>query len=142
MVPGKKQPGYHNWHNLYVRRDNTRSRIQTNIDLHIKTVVNSGRRDEIIALKIWRDNLKLDFPSFYLELVVIRALHHSRLGDLANNIIKIFQYLSNNFVIVKFDDPGNGNNRISDSLFKYEKQKIEKSAKLALKETTWDSIIY
>ncbi len=65
LVPGKKQSGASSDHSLYRRKANTWT--QTNVATHISLVQNSGRLDEIRALKIWRQLHGLDFPSIYLE---------------------------------------------------------------------------
>jgi len=51
LVPGKVQPGYQNYHSLYLRKRN--SWTQTNVALHVDTVQSSGRLKEIRAVKIW-----------------------------------------------------------------------------------------
>lgn len=81
LVPGRVQPGYQNFHSLYKSKQDTWT--QTNVSQHISLVRNSGRTEEIRALKVWRNRLGLDFPSFYLELVTMEALRASRAG-LAN----------------------------------------------------------
>ena len=72
LVPGKLQQGSTTYHSLWRRKAQTWT--QTNIGLHVSTVRNSGRVNEIRLMKIWRQCHGLDFPSFYLELAVIRAL--------------------------------------------------------------------
>jgi hypothetical protein len=76
-VPGKRQDQYGNDHSLYKRKQN--SWTKTNIDTHISIVKNSGRIIEIAATKIWCAEHNIDFPSIFLELVVINALKgHSK----------------------------------------------------------------
>src|SRR5579859_2941788 len=54
--------------------------ISTDIAQHVHLVANSGRQQEICALKIWRARQTLDFPSLYLELTVLHALEGERFG--------------------------------------------------------------
>lgn len=136
LVPAKKQPGVHNWHTLHVRRG-AKSRTQTNIDLHIQKVKKSQRQTEILAIKIWRENHKLDFPSIYLELVVLEALHNKGRNQPALNFTRVLEYLSTYFVNKRIVDPGNSANVISGLLTKTEKQKIAAQAKRTLKEKYW-----
>ena len=78
LVPARRQSQYGNDHSLYVSKKN--SWIKTNIDTHISQVSNSNRLNEIKLVKIWRNANNLDFPSFYLELVVIDALYNRTTG--------------------------------------------------------------
>ena len=55
-----------------------------------------GRVAETRILKLWRDQQKLDFPSFYLEMVVIAALA-GRYGTLSDNVWTVFTYLRDSF---------------------------------------------
>ncbi len=60
----------------------TGAAMETDVGRHVHLVTNSGRQQEICALKIWRERQKLDFPSLYLELGVLRALEKERFGRL------------------------------------------------------------
>lgn len=144
FVPGKKMPGSHVWHSLHVRRDE-KTWTQTNVDYHISSVLKSGRVEEIILTKIWRDINKLDFPSFYLELVVMEALHGRNKGDVVNNFRLVLEYLSTkgSFKSKIIYDPANGSNKISGLLNKTEKNKISITANRSLKLLPeWKNIIY
>jgi hypothetical protein len=57
--------------------------VHTDLAQHVHLVGNSGRQQEICTLKIWRGRNKLDFPSLYLELTVLRALETEPYGQLS-----------------------------------------------------------
>ena len=82
LVPGKHQGFPGNDHSLYRRRGDTWTK--TNVSTHTNHVFAAGRLSETRILKLWRNQKGLDFPSFYLELVVIKALalefYNSRSG--------------------------------------------------------------
>jgi hypothetical protein len=92
LVPGRKQHGNDGHHTLYSRRRD--SWTQTNVEQHIQLVAGCGRRDEIRAMKVWRERQRFDFPSFYLELSVIEALKRKRAGGLAENVRETLRYLA------------------------------------------------
>lgn len=140
LVPGKIHSGYKNYHSLYLSKKE--SWTQTNIDLHIQNVINTGRQEEIIATKIWKDCHNLKFPSIYIELVVIQALKNKNKGQLEKNFITVLEYLSDSFLNNKFTDPANTNNVISDMIFKYQKEEIVKIAKKCRAEQYWEQIIW
>jgi hypothetical protein len=140
LVPGKIHSGYKNYHSIYNQKKDTW--MQTNIDLHITKVVNSNRANEIILTKIWRHIHGLDFPSVYIELMVLDALYKKSVNDLANNFWTVLTYLRDNFVDSSVTDPANTNNKISDMLYKYEKEAISAKAKESLSKKTWGEIIW
>lgn len=140
LVPAKLQSGYRNYHSLYLSKKD--SWTQTNIDLHTSTVKDSGRQDEIKATKIWREINKLNFPSVYLELSVLEAVKYKIKNDLANNFWAVLNYLKDDFVEKTITDPANTNNKISDDIYKYEKEAISKAAEYSTKQQLWVNIIW
>jgi hypothetical protein len=101
----------------------------------------SGRQAEIRLTKLWRTQKGLEFPSFYLELAVIKALENAWLSPLADNMRTIFAYLRDNLATARFIDPSNTNNTISDDLTVVEKQAIKKAATAALAAPYWRDIV-
>ncbi|SNC74958.1 hypothetical protein SAMN06265337_2633 [Hymenobacter gelipurpurascens] len=140
LVPGKVQPGYKIWHSLY--NSESDSWLQTNIDEHIKIVKNSGRDQEIRAIKIWAKQNQLKFPSLYLESLVIDALYNRSKENLATNIFIVFKFLNENVELRRVVDPANTNNVLSSyMLTSREKQNIAKAAGKAYNENYWNNII-
>jgi hypothetical protein len=110
------------------------------VQTHINHVVSGSRQSETRILKLWRNQNGLDFPSFYLEMVVIQALTYSLFGTLSGNVVKVFEYLRDSFSNARFVDPANTNNIISDDLTAPEKAKIKAAAELALK-SNWSQVV-
>jgi len=140
LVPGKKHTGNTNYHSLYRSKKGTWT--QTNINEHINKVRNSGILEEIILIKVWRKLHNLDFPSIYLELVVLEALAYKNKNQPATNFLSVLDYLAESFVDKTIMDPANTNNVISDDLYKYEKEIIAKKAKECRSQQYWESIIW
>lgn len=126
LVPAIRQSQFGNDHSLYISKK--KSWTKTNIDTHISTVKSCPRLYEIMALKIWRERHFLDFPSIYLELLVIKALWGKKGGDWGNNFYSLLWYIAHNIEKVCVIDPANTNNRISDDLTLAEKKKIAAQA--------------
>jgi len=141
LVPGVKHEGNTEDHWLYVNRAG-RERIQTNIDKHISLVRNSGRVDEIRVIKLWRKLHSLDICSFYLELAVIEALNGYRSGQVASNVLRVLDYLRDDFAGARFVDPANSNNIISDELTAQEKSVIAGQARISRLKQTWEEIVW
>src|SRR5260370_1151068 len=78
-------------HSLYIRR--TGSWPKTNVVTHINHVEAAGMQNEMRILKLWRDQKRLDFPSFFLELIVIEALPWHTAGTLSDNVFRALQYI-------------------------------------------------
>lgn len=140
VTPGRKYSGNTNFHSIY--RNKVDSWTQTNIDLQVNTVANSERINEVIILKIWRYLNGLAFPSMYLELMTLEALYYKSKNDLGNNVWEAFKYFRDNIVDKVVIDPSNTNNRISDDLYKYEKEAIAQKANDSLSKKNWSEIIW
>ncbi|MBD7971238.1 nucleotidyltransferase domain-containing protein [Paenibacillus gallinarum] len=140
LVPAKKRSGNTNDHSLFLSKRETW--IQTNVIEHINMVKNSGRATEIVLLKIWRKLHKLDFPSIYLELTVIEALKGISKDTPANNFLLLLDYLRDEFIDKRVVDPANSNNIISDDLYRYEKEAIQKKARDSRSQKYWEKIIW
>lgn len=138
LVPAKHQGGNSDDHSLYRRRADTWTK--TNVTNHISVVRNGGRIAKSQIVKLWRNQKQLDFPSFYLELVVMAALSGSRTG-LADNVWKVLTYLRDSFSNARFVDPANTNNIISADLSDADKAKIVTAAGTALKASNWNQIV-
>lgn len=139
LVPGKRQGVAGNDHSLYRRRAGTWTK--TNAITHISHVIRASRQDESRIIKLWRDQQKIDFPSFYLELTVIDALPRQYPETLEGNVWRVFQYLRDRFAIARVVDPANTNNIVSTDLSATEKSKIKAAAVQALGANNWNQIV-
>ncbi len=140
LVPAKRQSQYGGDHSLYKRKSDTWTK--TNIDTHISKVLRSGRRNEIIALKIWRENHNLELPSILLETLTIDALSRRSTTTTADNVLYMLRYIKENICSVRVFDPANTNNVLSDDLSAYEKQLLAQKAEKSLSEQYWSNIIW
>lgn len=140
LVPARIQPGYQNYHSLY--RNKVDSWTQTNVSLHINTVSSSNRTNEIRAIKIWRKIHGLDFPSFYLELVVIEALKGRSYYNLSANVMHALQYIADYLPNSRFIDPANTANIVSEDITQQEKQRIATQARASSQQPYWEQIIW
>ena len=116
--------------------------VHTDLTQHVHLVGNSGRQQEICALKIWRERNKLDFPSLYLELTVLKALESEPYGQLTRNVAAVLRYIGNRFGQVEVRDPANEDNVVSNDLSAGEKKTIGKAARDALYDENWKKILW
>lgn len=145
ITPARKQVGSISDHWLYVSKSG--SRQQTNIQKHIADIGLSGRTNEIKILKIWRELNQLDFPSIYLEYLLVKNILASKPKDsasLATNCWYVLGELAKdtgNPLFARIVDPANSNNILSDLLSVSEKYKIIARAKLARTQPYWSTIV-
>ncbi len=116
--------------------------VQTDVARHVHLVSNSGRQQEICALKIWRERMALDFPSLYLELTVLNALEGERFGQVADNVLSVLRYVAGRFEQAMVRDPANSDNVVSNDLKESEKKVIAKAAHNALYDENWKKILW
>jgi hypothetical protein len=138
LVPARRHDAYSQDHSLYRRRADTWTK--TNVQTHVRHVISAGRLSETRILKLWRNQEGIDFPSFYLELIVIAALW-GRNGSLADNVWTVLRYLQDSFADARVVDPANTNNVISEDLSVAERQLIRSAARQSLAATDWNQVV-
>ena len=146
VTPARKYSGNSNYHSLYVSKKD--SWQQTNIQKHITDISQSGRTDEIKLLKIWRELNQIDFPSIYMEYLIIQNILYNKstsIDGLTNNFWYILNELakdSGNPLYARIVDPANSNNVLSDLLSTTEKSLIIKKAKESIGMADWKDIVW
>ncbi len=140
LVPGKRQSQQGYDHSLF--KNKTGSWTKTNVKTHVSHVSNSNRLREIKILKIWRQLNQLDFPSFYLELVVIDCLSGKSTANFGSNCWEVFGFLEKKFINKRYMDPANSNNVVSDDLSDSEKRAIQRLAATARVKKYWSDIVW
>jgi hypothetical protein len=137
VTPARRQDQYGNYHSLWSNK--TGSWLQTNVSEHCRLVSGSGRVDEIRLMKIWRNRFGLDWPSFYLELFTINALHGARCGNLEQNIGTVMRAIADRIGTRRLTDPANTNNVVSDTLTARGKAALSAAARVAL-NSPWNVV--
>lgn len=142
LVPARKYKENTNYHSLYCRKRN--SWMQTNIQQHVNYVLGSGRINEIKIIKIWAKLHNLDFPSIYMERIVIESLKNKYKGNdyLGRNVMSVLQYIIDNLLNIKVVDISNTNNILSEELTYGEKVAIINKAKESVQQKYWEHIVW
>lgn len=146
ITPARKHPDNSNDHWIYSSKRDTIQ--QTNIQIHINDVSKSQRLNEIKLLKIWRELHGLDFPSIYLEYLVIKNIlsYSSTSSDkLSDNFWFIITSLAKdtgNPLYSRIEDPANSRNILSDLLSDPEKKKIIATAKMCVASNSWNKTVW
>lgn len=144
VVPAKKvnSSSYQRYNDHYLWSNKHQNRMLTNIQKHIDIVQQSGVKKEIMLLKVWRENHKLDFPSIYIEQLCVEELKYHNQYNLADNFMHMLSYIEDNIQSKRVVDPSNCNNIISDSLTSSEKRQIANQAQDSLGQQYWADILW
>lgn len=139
VVPARALDNSFFYANLF--RTDTGTSLQTSIQAHIHTVSNSGRRDVIRLMKLWRKRKNVPFKkTLALELATIEGCKGCRTSDLGDQMWSALQYLRDAFTKARIVDPANTNNIISDDIPVNDKQTIQAIAALTLRSKTWEEV--
>jgi hypothetical protein len=139
VLPAKRESLSTDVHEIY--SSHRRTPVKTNFNHHVLDAIESGRREEIRVLKLWRDQHELDFPSFYLELSTIAALRRRPLGELADNVWAALGYFEQLFVGRAILDPANANNVVSAEMRTSEKMEVAAAATATRATRSWTEIV-
>jgi hypothetical protein len=90
--------------------------LKTNIETHIKHVVESGCSQDIRLGKLWKRARGLAVRTFPLELMVIKVLKGSRLVGLDARFRHLLSELVRTNGAIAIEDPANGGNDIGETL--------------------------
>ncbi len=139
VVPGRAIDGTFRYANLY-RRD-TGTWLQTSIKVHIDTVRDSGRRDAIRLMKLWRSRNRVPWKkSLALELITIAGSSGCSKSDLEPQLTAALRHVRDNIESVRLVDPANSNNIVSDELTTSDRRGIKSAAQAALAATYWSDV--
>ena len=137
LIPAYREHGRNSLFNKKTGRT-----VSTDVAQHVHLVANSGRQQEICAMKIWRERTQLYFPSFCLELAVLRALDSEPFGHLADNLLAVMRFLSGRFEKAPLPDPANGENVVSNDLLAEERAAIAEAARKVVYEENWKKMLW
>jgi hypothetical protein len=139
IVPGRALDNSFREANLF--RTDTGTTLKTSLKTHIDTVRQSGRRDAIRLMKLWRERKSVPFKkSFLLELMTISGCTGQRFDDLAAQVWAALHYLRDNILGCNVLDPANTNNSLSDDLTAADRQGIYRAAQAATQAKNWNEI--
>ena len=91
--------------------------------------------------KIWRNRFNLDFPSIYIELMIIDALRNFNEYDIGKRFLHVLYYIRDNIMDKNIVDPSNGQNIISDTLSYSEKLAIKNKANESINARYWSEVV-
>jgi hypothetical protein len=139
VVPGRALDKQYREANLY--RTNTGTTLKTSLKKHIDTIKDSGRREAVRLMKLWRERRKVPFKkSFLLELMTIAGCSGCSVSDLPAQVTAALKYIRDHIEATQVRDPANGNNLLSDDISSADKRRIKDAAQTALSVRTWSEV--
>jgi hypothetical protein len=139
VTVGRRWPGGEG-HTLWQARKGTW--LRTNVAEQIRYVRESGRVEEIQALKIWRRRQGVYFPSFCLELAVIEALKGAGKGKgIGERFLRVLDWLAAGLPETALWDPANASNAVSETMAAHEKWSVANAAWMSLKAEDWGDVV-
>jgi hypothetical protein len=139
VVPGRALDGSFRESNLF--RTDTRTTLKTSLKTHIDTVRQSGRRDAIRLMRLWRERKGVPFKkSFLLELMTISGCSGTRFDDLSAQVWAALHYVRDNILGCNVLDTANTNNSLSDDLTPGDRQGIYRAARASTQAKYWSEV--
>ena len=121
-----------------------KTRLKTNLDVHLDHVRNSGVIDAIRIAKLWRVRNGLPVRTFVLELAVIKLLKDQKTKCLSAQMEHFWTELRDNPANLCIEDPANPNgNDLSKCLDDNLKSQLASAAKRTLeqiKSSDWEVV--
>jgi hypothetical protein len=123
-----------------------KSRLKTNLDVHISHVKDSGVIDAIRLMKLWRvrNGLSATVKNFALELLTIKLLEDKKDETLTDQLQHIWTELRDNSGAMSIEDPANPEgNDLSELLNDTVRQALASVASLTLaliENSGWESV--
>jgi len=144
VVPGRfvddsKSDAY-----LY-RSTGEKSRLKTNLQVHIDHVRNSGCVDEIRLGKLWKVKQGLFIKNFVLELLIIEILEAADANDgLDGNLLTLWETLRDDVADVQIEDPANpSGNDLSELLDDSVRSQLSNAAAgtlTTIEQSGWEAV--
>ncbi len=99
------------------QNEGSKERLQTNLDVHIEHIRDSGVTDAIRLAKLWKvRNGLLQVKTFILELLIVDLLKKHKKAGLERQIEIVFTAFRDEISDLSVIDPANSNNDLSATL--------------------------
>ncbi len=91
-------------------------RLKTNLQTHVDHIRNSGVRDAIKLLKLWKYQRRVCLKTFILELLVVQLLEDRKNESLSDQLICVLTRFRDSANDLSVTDPANSNNDLTSAL--------------------------
>jgi len=137
VVPGRAID--ETFYEAYLYKNGQDTWIKTSLKKQMDSIKDSGCREIIKLMKLWRIRHRLEWSTFALEQTVIRALNGENKNRYDQCLIKVFEFIYKKIDKVRLVDPANANNIIKVS--PKTRSSLKKAAERSLNARDWGEII-
>ena len=131
VVPGRAIDNKYYEANLY--RSDAKTTLKTSLKKHIDVIKDSGARDVVRLLKLWKIVKNVPIKrTFVLEVLAVLGVKGATPGDLEAQLMSTFRYIRDAIERVNMADPANTNNSLTDDLDLSARAVIKRQAQAAL----------
>jgi hypothetical protein len=106
VVPGRFSDGSRSDCYIY-QAEGEKSRLKTNIDIHIEHIRDSGLTPIIRVMKLWNVQNGICVKTFVLELLVVDALSRQKDAPLGKQFEEVLTLLRDDASSIHIEDPAN-----------------------------------
>lgn len=139
VVPGRAIDSKYYEANLY--RSDTKTTLKTSLKKHIDVIKDSGARDVVRLLKLWKVVKRIPIKrTFVLEVLAVDGVKGAPPGDLEAQLMSAFRHIRDVIDRVTIADPANTNNSLTDDLDVSARAVIKRQAQAALDAKTWGEV--
>lgn len=121
-----------------------KERLKTNLDVHIDHVRNSGVRDAIKLMKLWRERNGVAIKTFPLELLVIKLLKEKKDKPLSDQLLHVWTEFRDKADNLSIEDPANPTgNDLSELLNDSVRTQLSSAAAVtlqAVEDSGWEAL--
>ncbi len=93
-----------------------KTRLKTNLQVHVKHIRDSGVRDAIKLLKLWRYQRSIQIKTFVLELLAVDLLKYRKAAKLSTQFRHVLTECRDHPDRLHVEDPANSNNDLKPLL--------------------------
>ncbi len=126
------------------RSSGEKGRQKTNLDIHINHVKESGVRDAIRLIKLWRKRNDLSIRHFVLELLAIDLLKEKKNLPLTDQLTHFWTEVRDNIDDMTVEDPanpyGNDLSELFNATIKYELSNMARATLESIEKEGWKKV--
>ena len=114
-----------------------KSRLKTNLDLHIEHVRDSGVIDAIRLLKLWKVRKGLKLKQFVFELLIIDLLSGMRSKSISDQLMHVWEEIAASADPISVEDPANPSGNDLSEVVKAAWSELKSEATNTLNTIKW-----
>ena len=121
-----------------------KSRLKTNLQVHIDHIKDGGVTDAIKLMKVWSVRNSAPVKTFILELLTVKLLEGMKGDDLETQFVHVMKELRDNLENIHVEDPanpsGNDLSALWDAGLRIQLSYIARDTLLSIEDENWEGV--